>query len=59
MKVSFKSKMTYNAGSMKTVIPAGLVQLLQYEAGDSIKWDVNITEHGAEVTIKRIPKEDK
>ena len=44
---------------MKTVIPAGLVQLLQYEAGDSLKWDVNITEHGAEVTIKRIPKEDK
>lgn len=58
MKVSFKSKMIYNAGSMKTVIPAGLVQLLQYEAGDSLNWEVDITENGAEVKITRIPKEE-
>ncbi|WP_283390426.1 hypothetical protein [Methanobrevibacter woesei] len=56
--MSFKSKMIYNAGSMKTVIPAGLVQLLQYEAGDSLNWEVDITENGAEVKITRIPKEE-
>lgn len=54
MKVSFKSKMTYNAGSMKTVIPAGLVQLLQYESGNILEWNVDITEKGAVVTVKQV-----
>lgn len=54
MKVSFKSKMIYNAGSMKTVIPAGLVQLLQYKSGDMLNWEVDISENGAEVKISKI-----
>lgn len=57
MKVSFKSKMTYNAGSMKTVIPAGLVKLLQYKSGDSLNWEVDITEDGAEVKVTKISEE--
>ena len=56
MKVTFTSNVTYNAGSYKTVVPMGLVKLMNFETGDQLNWDVDIKEDGATITVKRRPK---
>lgn len=56
MKVTFTSNVTYNAGSYKTVVPMGLVKLMNFETGDQLNWDVDIKEDGATITVKRLPK---
>lgn len=52
MKMTFKTKMRKNAGSMITVIPSGLVNLLKVQQGDKLIWDADITEKGVNITIK-------
>lgn len=54
MKMTFKTKMRYNAGSMITVIPSALVKLLEAESGDKLRWDADITEDGVTVTITHL-----
>ena len=58
MKVTFTSNVTFNAGSYKTVVPMGLVKLLNFESGDQLKWDVDIKDDGATITIERLPKNE-
>lgn len=50
--MTFKTKMRFNAGSMLTVIPKGIVDLLQLKQGDTVEWDVDITETGATIQVK-------
>ena len=57
MKVTFKSKMRFNAGSMITVIPSGLVKLLNVESGDELRWDADIKEDEIIVTVIPLKKE--
>jgi len=51
MKVTFKSNISYNAGSFKTVVPMGLVKLLNIKHGDQLTWDIDIKENGATITL--------
>lgn len=52
MEMVFKTKMRKNAGSMITVVPAGLTKLLNAESGDTLIWTANIKEDEVVVTIK-------
>lgn len=49
--MTFKSNISYNAGSFKTVVPMGLVKLLNIENGDQLTWNVDIKENGATITL--------
>ena len=49
----FHTKMRKNAGSMITVIPAGIVNLLDFKSGDELTWEVNITEDSAVITVEK------
>ena len=51
----FKTKMRKNAGSMITVVPAPIVKLLNFESGDELEWEVNISEDTAEIILKKNP----
>ena len=51
----FKTKMRKNAGSMITVVPAPIVKLLNFESGDELEWEVNISDNAAVITIKKKP----
>lgn len=51
----FKTKMRKNAGSMITVVPAPIVKLLNFESGDELEWEVNISEDTAEIILKKKP----
>ncbi len=59
MKMTFKTKMRKNAGSMITVVPAGLLNLLKIESGDELIWNVDITAEGATVTVEPIRQSKK
>ena len=52
--MTFKTKMRKNAGSMITVVPAGLLNLLKIESGDELLWNVDITDQGATITVEPI-----
>ena len=54
MRMTFKTKMRKNAGSMITVVPAGLLNLLKIESGDELIWNVDITDEGATITVEPI-----
>jgi antitoxin component of MazEF toxin-antitoxin module len=58
MKMSYKTKMRKNAGSMITVVPAGLVQLLNFKQGDSLVWNVDIEKNEAHIFIEPIQEEE-
>lgn len=58
MKMTFKTKMRYNAGSMITVIPSALVKLLQVEHGDTLNWEADITENGVVVTVEPVKEKE-
>lgn len=49
-----KTKMRYNGGSMLTVVPKQIVDLLGYESGDELQWEVDIKEKGAKITIEKL-----
>jgi len=49
----FHSKMRKNGGSMITVVPSGIVNLLGFETGDELNWIVNITEDSATITLEK------
>ena len=49
--MTYKTKMFNSAGSMITVVPAALKNLLHIESGDTLVWDVDITEEGAVITV--------
>lgn len=49
----FKTKMRKNSGSMITVIPAGIVKLLNFKQGDELTWEVNINEDSATITVEK------
>ena len=51
MKVTYKTKMRTNAGSMITVVPKALTNLLKIDPGDVLVWDVDITDEGATITV--------
>ena len=51
----FKTKMRKNAGSMITVIPAPIVKLLDFNSGDELEWEINITEDSAVITLMKKP----
>lgn len=57
--MTFKTKMRKNAGSMITVVPAGLLNLLKIESGDELIWNVDITAEGATVTVEPIRQSKK
>jgi antitoxin component of MazEF toxin-antitoxin module len=59
MKMTFQTKMRYNAGSMITVIPSALVKLLDVEHGDKLNWEADITEKGVKVLVTPLKKEVK
>lgn len=52
MKMTYKTKTRKNAGSMLTVIPSAITNLLDIESGDVMVWTVNITPKGAELSVK-------
>lgn len=54
--MSYDTKIRKNAGSMITVIPNGIIRLMEMKSGDKITWDVDITKEGA--TIKVIPHKE-
>ena len=56
MKVTFKSNVSYNAGSFKTVVPMGLVKLLNIEHGDQLTWEVDIKEDSAVIQLTPVSK---
>lgn len=58
MKMSYTTKMRKNKGSMLITIPAGLVELLKIESGDSLRWDADIRDEGVTVTIEPIKAEN-
>lgn len=51
MKMTYKTKMRKNAGSMITVIPSAIINLLDLEQGDSMRWDVEIKGDAALITV--------
>lgn len=57
-KMSFKTKMRENKGSMLITIPKGLVQLLNVESGDKLLWNADITDKGVIVTVEPIKEEE-
>lgn len=58
MKVTFKSIISYNGGSFKTVVPMSLVKLLNFENGDELTWNVDIKEKDAIITLTKTPKKE-
>lgn len=50
--MTYKTKMRRNAGSMITVIPSAITNLLGLESGDTMIWTVEITPDGAELSVK-------
>lgn len=54
MKMIYTTKMRKNAGSMITVIPSAITNLLKLEQGDSMRWEVEIEDNTA--LIKVIPE---
>lgn len=50
----YTTKMRKNAGSMITVIPSAITNLLKLEQGDSMRWEVEIEDNTA--LIKVIPE---
>ena len=51
MRTTYKTKVGSLGGSVSTVIPAGLAQLLQIKKGDKLTWCVDITDKGVRITI--------
>lgn len=49
--MSFETKIGNIGGSATVVVPAGLVKLLNIEKGDMLRWDVDINDTGATVTV--------
>lgn len=49
-----KTKMRHNGGSMLTVVPKPIVDLLEYNSGDELEWEVDIKEKGAKISIKKV-----
>ena len=54
--MTFKSNVSYNAGSFKTVVPMGLVKLLNIEHGDQLTWEVDIKEDSAVIQLTPVSK---
>jgi hypothetical protein len=51
MKMTYKTKMRKNAGSMITVVPSALINLLKMEHGDTLIWTADVTGEGAIITV--------
>lgn len=58
MIMTFETKMRENAGSMITVVPAGLVKLINAHSGDKLRWDANITDKGVNITVMPIKQDN-
>lgn len=52
MKIEFKTKIGYNAGSYTTVVPSTLADLLGIEKGDCLIWNVDIRDEGATILVE-------
>lgn len=46
MNLKSKTKLTQNKNSFITTSPKAIRQLLNYEKGDSIEWELNIDDSG-------------
>lgn len=51
MRMTFKTKMRKNAGSIITTIPSELIKLLQLGSGDKAVWTVDIKENEIEIKL--------
>ncbi len=59
MKMTFKTKMRENKGSMLITIPKALVKLLEVKSGDSLNWEADITDKGVTVLVSPLKTEEK
>jgi antitoxin component of MazEF toxin-antitoxin module len=57
MKMVYRTKMRKNAGSMITVIPSAITNLLNLEQGDIMRWEVKIEGDNALITV--IPEKEE
>lgn len=57
MKMTYRTKMRKNAGSMITVIPSAITNLLNLEQGDSIRWEVRIEGDSASIIV--VPEKEE
>lgn len=55
--MTYRTKMRKNAGSMITVIPSAITNLLNLEQGDSIRWEVQIEGDSASIIV--VPEKEK
>jgi len=53
----YRTKMRKNAGSMITVIPSAITNLLNLEQGDIMRWEVKIEGDNALITV--IPEKEE
>lgn len=55
MKMTYNSKMNkLKSGSMITVIPKPIVDLLEYKSGDTLEWNVKFEDNKVSVTVKKV-----
>ncbi|AIS32458.1 hypothetical protein BRM9_1646 [Methanobacterium formicicum] len=55
--MTYRTKMRKNAGSMITVIPSAITNLLNLEQGDSIRWEVRIEGDSASIIV--VPEKEE
>ena len=55
--MEYKTKAGSVGGSITTVVPSAVVNLLKIEKGDKLVWNVNIDEKG--VTVSVSPKKEE
>ena len=58
MKMKYETKAGSVGGSITTVIPSPLVNLLNIEKGNKIVWDIDVSDKGTVVTFS-VKKEDE
>jgi antitoxin component of MazEF toxin-antitoxin module len=59
MKIKAETKIVVTGGSLRTTVPKNVVELLDVKEGDSLCWNLDITEKGPTLTItpKKCAKE--
>jgi hypothetical protein len=57
MVMRYETKLIKNAGSMRTTVPAGMVNLLELKEGDKLCWSLEMIDGTAVMSVVPKPKE--
>ena len=55
--MTYETKAGLVGGSITTVVPAAIANLLKIEKGNKIRWDADVSEKGVTVTVTPIKQE--